>query len=131
MNRREYQREYIAKYRIKNGDKIRQIERERYHAQTPEQKAEKIVKNRERRQRLRIAAIEHYGGKCSCCGETEPLFLCIDHINGGGNQHRKTLTTNSIGEWLFTHDYPKDFQVLCHNCNMAKGIYGQCPHKTI
>jgi hypothetical protein len=26
--------------------------------------------------------------------------------------------------------YPKDrYQLLCHNCNMAKGFYGLCPHQ--
>ena len=24
--------------------------------------------------------------------------------------------------------YPKNLQILCHNCNMAKGFYGECPH---
>jgi hypothetical protein len=26
--------------------------------------------------------------KCVCCGETERDFLTLDHINGGGGQHR-------------------------------------------
>ena len=55
-------------------------------------------------------------------------FLCIDHIGGGGNAHRKQMTTKSIGEWLYVNNYPDNFRVLCHNCNMAEGIYGSCPH---
>lgn len=31
--------------------------------------------------------------------------------------------------WLKTNGYPDGFQTLCHNCNMAKGFYGICPHK--
>lgn len=33
-----------------------------------------------------------------------------------------------IEEWLKKNDYPKGFQILCHNCNMSKGFYGYCPH---
>src|SRR5438094_2571359 len=40
-------------------------------------------------QYLRAAAIEHYGKVCACCGESTYEFLCIDHINGGGNRQRK------------------------------------------
>src|SRR5688572_22754686 len=33
-----------------------------------------------------------YGGyKCSCCGETEPSFLTLDHINNDGNQYRRDV----------------------------------------
>lgn len=126
-----YQREYQRKWKLANREKVLAMERARYHAQTEEQKAKKVALNKQRRIRLRLAALEHYGGKCACCGEDTEQFLCIDHIGGGGNQHRKTLTTKSIGEWLYVNDYPEGFQVLCHNCNMAEGIYGKCPHKTI
>src|ERR1019366_4483037 len=33
--------------------------------------------------------IAAYGGKCACCGETERIFLTIDHIGGGGAEHRR------------------------------------------
>lgn len=32
-------------------------------------------------------------------------------------------------EWQRKNNYPKGFQVLCHNCNLAKGFYGKCPHQ--
>ena len=25
--------------------------------------------------------------------------------------------------------FPEGYQTLCHNCNLAKGFYGQCPHE--
>ena len=130
MERKEYQRKYIKAWRQRNKERVRKMERERWHSQTPEQKADKVAKNKARRQRLRLEAIKNYGGKCACCGESEMNFLCIDHIGGGGNKHRKEITTKSIGEWLYVNKYPKGFQVLCHNCNMAEGIYGICPHKS-
>ena len=32
--------------------------------------------------------------------------------------------------WLKKHGFPKEgFQLLCYNCNCAKGFFGKCPHK--
>ena len=81
-------------------------------------------------------AIEHYGGICACCGESNQAFLTIDHINGGGTQHRKknkngSIVGNSVYRWLRKQGYPDGHQVLCFNCNCAKGLYGQCPHQTL
>ena len=89
--------------------------------------------SRNYRHQLRKEALDAYGGKCVCCGETEICFLAFDHINGGGRKHRQE-TSHGMGNrlylWLKTNNYPKDvYQLLCHNCNMAKGFYGQCPHK--
>jgi len=30
--------------------------------------------------------------------------------------------------WLKRNYFPTGFQLLCHNCNLAKGFYGKCPH---
>lgn len=83
------------------------------------------------RRKLRLNAFDHYGGpQCNCCGETTLEFLCIDHINGSGAEHRRNdPSANAIYRWLKAHNYPKGFRVLCHNCNMSLGIYGHCPHE--
>jgi hypothetical protein len=77
-----------------------------------------------------------YGGyMCVCCGETEPVFLCIDHTNNDGYKHRREIFgSNRIGgsrmyKWLVKNNFPPGFQVLCCNCNTAKR-FGVCPHKT-
>lgn len=80
------------------------------------------------RRNLKIAAISFYGGKCTCCGETELDFLTIDHVNGGGRQHRK-ITQNQTYVWLKKNKYPTGFRVLCWNCNCAVGLFGTCPHQ--
>jgi|APLak6261660231_1056022.scaffolds.fasta_scaffold00088_20 hypothetical protein len=76
-----------------------------------------------------------YGGyKCACCGETQKLFLSIDHVLNDGNEHRK-INANAAGgdriyRWLKKNNYPKDFQILCMNCNTGKHRNnGICPHK--
>ena len=75
--------------------------------------------------------IEAYGGKCSCCGEAEPRFLTIDHINGDGRQHRREVGRGyKLYDWLTRQGYPRDgFRLLCFNCNCARGQFGTCPHE--
>lgn len=83
-------------------------------------------------QKLRAEVFAAYGGfRCACCGETTPEFLTVDHIEGGGNQHRKQLAAEGITlyRWLKRHGFPPGFQALCANCNTAKHIHGQCPHQ--
>lgn len=78
----------------------------------------------------RTIAIAHYGGKCKICGETLELFLTIDHINNDGAAHRKKINGHNhggvdMGSWLRRNNYPEGFQVLCVNCNHAKGRIGE------
>jgi hypothetical protein len=86
---------------------------------------------RTRHQRDRLLVIEHYVGRCACCGESEPVFLHVDHKSGGGNEHRREIGGSArIVRWLIKNGYPDGFQLLCANCNMAIGILGQCPHQS-
>lgn len=97
--------------------------------------AEHARYQREFHTRLRLSCLVYYSGnppKCACCGENEIKFLAIDHIEGGGTQHRKVMYVEKVGSiyrWLKNNKFPNGFQVLCHNCNSAKGYYGSCPHK--
>jgi hypothetical protein len=86
-----------------------------------------------KRRELRLDVLERYGGKCACCGEAREGFLAIDHIGGGGTKHRKEVTGGGGSKtyrWLQKNGYPRGFRVLCHNCNMAIGLWGKCPHET-
>lgn len=81
---------------------------------------------------IRIEVIAAYGGKCACCGESTYEFLGIDHIHGGGVKERKETKRRGkqFYAWLKRQGFPKDkYQLLCHNCNLAKGFYGECPHQ--
>lgn len=82
--------------------------------------------------KAKLAAYEAYGGmRCACCGETEEMFLTLDHINNDGWKHRKQgITGDALYKWLRRNDYPEGFQVLCHNCNTGRYRNGGiCPHK--
>ena len=81
------------------------------------------------RKKAKKEALEHYGGKCVCCGEFRYEFLSFDHINGGGRKHSKSINGMAIGIWLRKNNYPDGFRILCHNCNQALGHFGYCPHQ--
>ena len=89
------------------------------------------ARQKERRKIVRREVIEHYGGKCECCGEDRIEFLCIDHPHGGGTKERRD--NNLRGPDFYLHlrrqGFPEGHRVLCHNCNISMGIYGFCPHE--
>lgn len=85
--------------------------------------------------RIRKRVLDHYGHKCACCGESTYEFLAIDHVNNDGFAHRREIFGGNQGKgsksmcvWLIKNNFPPGFQILCHNCNNAKGFYGECPH---
>jgi hypothetical protein len=97
-----------------------------------------IAKTKARRDALRYELLTAYGGECACCGEDNPLFLTVDHVNGNGRAHRRSLlqtngTTPSemIMRDLKQRGWPKDeFQLLCFNCNCGRARNGGvCPHQ--
>ncbi len=85
---------------------------------------------------LKLKVLNAYGGaRCKCCGEEHTEFLTLDHVNGGGNEHRLALTGSRTGGRLYRRlkelGYPSDLpvQVRCLNCNWAKGHFDSCPHE--
>ncbi len=141
----DYQRAYNERHRERIAK--RQNDYWARKAQSdPEFRARYRVKGRAYHRKNWHDAIMAYGGyRCACCGETEPKFLSIDHINNDGAEHRKTIS-RTLGEirivgrpasgtanlllWLKRNNYPDGFQVLCMNCNTGKQRNnGVCPHK--
>jgi hypothetical protein len=91
-------------------------------------------KARFREDRIR-ALLHHSRGdiKCSCCSERTIEFLGLDHVNDDGAAHRRALGAHGgrhFYSWLRKTGYNYDgLVVACHNCNMARALYGRCPHK--
>lgn len=84
-------------------------------------------------QRLKFKTFQAYSNRCACCGERQPEFLSIDHIGGGGKQHRATLSPGSSSLYLDLQrrGHPQEgFRLLCHNCNQSLGVHGYCPHQS-
>lgn len=113
-NNKVHQRLYQTAYRDRNRLKFRLL-------------------NKTYRENVKRMVLKHYGDKCACCDETESEFLTIDHVNNDGAAHRKELGVSSvrIHRWLKKNNFPPGFQILCMNCNFAKGHHftHTCPHK--
>ena len=99
------------RYFVSHKEQIRQYTRDR----------EKLVKQE---------VINHYGGRCACCGESDPRFLTMDHKNGGGRKHQKEIKKTRFFMWVKRNNFPDYLQVLCFNCNCGRSVNGGiCPHK--
>jgi hypothetical protein len=156
--KRQRNREAAARYRERNREKFNQrmrewrdANREIYRQQsrdsrnrklanaTPEEAAAIRKAEADKTKRLhaicRSQVFEAYGGyKCNCCGETEPMFLSIDHVDNNGAEERKSglYAGSGVGfyQWLRKSGFPPGYQVLCMNCNTGKHKNGGvCPHQ--
>lgn len=87
-----------------------------------------IARRKRYRAKLCKEVFDHYGHKCACCEETEPAFLTIDHIDGGGKAEARAERIE-LYRRLRQRGFPEGFQTLCWNCNSAKHILGICPHQ--
>ena len=82
--------------------------------------------------KLRLEVLLHYSGgsiKCACCGETRYEFMSLDHINNDGAEHRRVVGPTGVLQDLKKRGFPPGYQVLCHNCNIARQHFGCCPHQ--
>lgn len=115
-----------------NADKCRQRTRE-YRVANPDKVLEYNAKWRRKFfGQLRRELIAAYGGCCVCCGEREPIFLELDHINNDGNVDRiERGNSQRLMVWLRANGWPRDrYQLLCSNCNQGKARNGGvCPHQ--
>ena len=85
-----------------------------------------------RRRQIRKEVLEYYGGippRCACCGEQIEQFLTVDHIDG--SKKKDKLGGVPFYFYLKRMGFPEELQILCYNCNNAKGKYGICPHQLI
>lgn len=57
---------------------------------------------------------------CSLCGFDDIRALSVDHIDGNGAEHRKSVRGCHLYKWLIKNNFPEGFQVLCMNCQWIK-----------
>lgn len=135
---------YSKQYRARQGDKYRERMRNRRNELIATLPPDELVefrkaeaeKTRRATDTLRREVFDAYGGfRCACCGETQPLFLSVDHIYNDGNEMRKSGTHSRGGTafyaWIKRNKFPPGFQILCMNCNTGKHRNGGvCPHQS-
>ena len=131
--KREYKKQYYKN--ISEGKK-----KKRKNEEFSIEKYEKMLEDDRIRQiklniKTRIIVICHYSNnnpKCVCCGDKKINNLVLDHINGGGNKHRRESGKNwgiAFYRLLIKNDFPPEYQVLCWYCNLRKGPKKLCPCK--
>jgi hypothetical protein len=133
---KEHQKEKSRLYRIQHKEHYREYLKKYY--QEHKKKANEYGKifAKEHRANLKFSILAIYSRgqpKCTCCGETYIEFLSIDHINNDAPKQKKEFKLQGhpysyLYTWLIKNNFPEGFQVLCMNCNFAKGKYGYCPH---
>lgn len=126
---------------------VSKSKKDHYSRTRPQQRAKQIVYQRQNRERLyaynaawsrkrnavlRAEMLTAYGACCNCCGEREPIFLDLDHVENDGAAHRREVGNNTqVMVQLRAQGWPKGrFQLLCCNCNQGKARNGGvCPHR--
>ena len=111
----------------------------------------RLARRKTVRDERRLEVLQYYSKRlsktnipcCRCCGEKSHVdFLAIDHIAGKKQMdsepklvklgYSSLKRTVGLHKWIIENNFPKGFQVLCHNCNYAKGIVrnkNKCPHQ--
>ena len=113
---------------------------------TPENK----TKTKKIRADKRLKVLQHYSKLlsdnntpcCNCCNTNSHIeFLAIDHIAGKKEMdsepelvklgYSSKFKGGKLHKFILDNNFPKGFQILCHNCNFAKGHSkdGLCPHE--
>lgn len=87
---------------------------------------EPVTKDERYRRKLKTDAFDAYGGPvCAHCGETRLACLTVDHIDGGGNAHRRKVGAGwQFYKQLRRDGYPPGYRILCMNCNHLKYLHG-------
>ncbi len=89
----------------------------------PEPINQRAAKARKWRLQFKRKVLEQYGGAHCSCGETDIRVLCLDHKDGNGVLHRKSINGSDgtkMLRWAHRNGYPPIFQILCANCNAKK-----------
>jgi len=137
---RRKQREWQKKYDLDPKNELRK----KKYAHSPIT----LARRKTIRDEIRLEVLQYYSKRlsksnipcCRCCGEKSHVdFLAIDHIAGRKEMdsepelvkigYSSSKKIEVLGQWIKKNNFPKGFQILCHNCNVAKGIYGECPHE--
>ena len=150
----EKERRQTPEYKIKAKERERTPEykaKARLTAKLYNARLENITRAKNRNYVNRLKILQHYSRDisesdipcCSCCGLNSHIdFLDIDHITGKKEMESEPELVNLgysskldgtvLNLWIIKNNFPKGFQILCKNCNQAKGMNknnNECPMK--
>jgi hypothetical protein len=145
----------ISRKKYKSSEKGKAALKEYSQSEQGKVSQKKYYSSEKGPQAMRLKVLQYYSKRlsnsdipcCNCCGLNDYLeFLSLDHIPGRVEMnsisevvklgYKSTKKGNGLHKWIIDNNYLKDlqteyFQILCHNCNFAKGHSkdGKCPHE--
>jgi len=133
--------EIRKKYRERNPEHVKDLRNQNYSKHKEKNRPRLSKRGKEIRKKTKLDVYTHYSNgvpKCACCGVSGIEFLTVDHIipKLEMKKDQKMIeigymsyaTGHRLNQWLVAKNFPKGFQILCYNCNFAKGVFGDCPH---
>lgn len=69
---------------------------------------------------VRESVLTSLGARCASCGEAEPEFLSVDHLNNDRKSERSSSSLTWKRDIASGRADPSRYQVLCRNCNESK-----------
>ena len=93
-----------------------------YHKRmsTEEGREKERARDRKRSREGRRKILDFLGRRCVCCGETDEIYLEVDHVFNDGNKERKKRSHKWEVVYKKLQAEPGRYQILCCNCNKAK-----------
>jgi hypothetical protein len=77
-------------------------------------------------QERRAEVFKWYGAACACRGERDMRMLSLDHVQRNESDERKVY--RAVRDMWKNHEMSERYQLLCLNCNQAKGSGPECSH---
>ena len=119
--------EYVEKWRKENPDwrNKQRVYFEKWKESHPGSRQQ--GNSKEWRAKIKRIVLTHYANEkleCVICHENRIGCLSIDHINGGGNKHRKEIKSSGYHfyMWLIKNKFPEGYRTLCMNCQFLSTI---------
>jgi len=115
--------DYNKQYREGHSEQLMENNKLYYEEHKDELKSKNHTYHKNYSEQNKLVVLTHYGkdGKCVCvkCGFSDIRALSIDHVNGGGRAHIRSINAH-IYAWLIRNKFPEGFQTLCMNCQWIK-----------
>jgi|ETNvirnome_2_300_1030623.scaffolds.fasta_scaffold02018_8 hypothetical protein len=122
MGKRRY-RELVSTEEGRKEYRRKQLKGYHKSMSTEEGREKHRVRNRKNRNLNRIKILDFLGRRCVCCGETDEMYLEVDHVYNDGYKEK-----SGSNKWSVIYKKlqvePRRYQILCSNCNRAKHTNG-------
>lgn len=120
---------WFQRFQLKHDNLCKKCSREKNRASYKKNYLKRRAANLKYVHKNKAIVFQHYGNQCACCGQSYVDYLQLDHKEGGGSTHRRSLpNTQSIYRWAILNEFPASLQLLCANCHFAKTKNKACHH---